>query len=165
MSNHTSLLPGEGAGPEGGVAARPSPASATPGTPASHFGSMRSRPRTLDVTTMEHPYGEDADRADPRPVPRQEVFKHQISDLKEEISQLNQALDSHAVIDQAIGVVSAVGGLEPERGLQVLTEVSQHTNIKLRRVAEHVVAWAHSQELSDVIRQALDAALTRNTAS
>ncbi|MFG2794656.1 ANTAR domain-containing protein [Streptomyces sp. NPDC048419] len=114
---------------------------------------------------MEHPYDEDADRADPRPVPGQEVFQHQISDLKEEVSQLNQALDSHAVIDQAIGVVSALGGIEPERCLQVLTEVSQHTNIKLRRVAEHIVAWAHSQEMPDVIRQALDTALTRNTAS
>jgi hypothetical protein len=130
--------------------------------PDSHSGSARSRPWTLDVTTMEHPYDEDTDRANPRPVPGHEAFKHQISNLKEEVSQLNQALDSHAVIDQAIGVVSALGGIEPERGLQVLTEVSQHTNIKLRQVAEHTVAWAHSQEMPDVIRQALDAALTRN---
>lgn len=114
---------------------------------------------------MEHPHGDDPARADPRPLPGQEAFQHQISDLKEEVGQLNQAIDSHAVIDQAIGVVCALGTLEPDRGLQILTEVSQHTNIKLRLVAEHTVAWAHSQELPDVIRHALDAALTRNTGS
>ncbi|MDQ1034806.1 hypothetical protein QFZ75_001222 [Streptomyces sp. V3I8] len=33
----------------------------------------------------------------------------------------------------------------------VLREVSQRTNTKLRHVAEHLVAWAHTQELPEHI--------------
>ncbi|MDQ1035346.1 hypothetical protein QFZ75_001762 [Streptomyces sp. V3I8] len=77
--------------------------------------------------------------------------QEQLEELREENAQLQRAVHSHAVVDQAIGVVVAVGRLTPEQGWHVLREVSQHTNIKLRHVAEYLVAWAHTQELPERI--------------
>ncbi|MEU9168450.1 ANTAR domain-containing protein [Streptomyces sp. NPDC048420] len=82
-----------------------------------------------------------------------------ISDLQEEIGQLQEAIVSHAVIDQGIGVVITLGTLRPDQGFEVLREVSQHTNIRLRQISEHLVDWVHSEQLPDEIRTALDEAL------
>ncbi|MDQ0407233.1 ANTAR domain-containing protein [Streptomyces sp. NPDC000349] len=84
---------------------------------------------------------------------------NKIGELRAEISQLQEAVVSHAVVDQAIGVIVTLGGLRPDQGFQVLREVSQHTNVKLRQVSEQIVDWAHSEQLSDEIRAALDKAL------
>lgn len=83
----------------------------------------------------------------------------EIRDLRRQIEQLKQALDSHALIDQAIGVVIAYGGVQPTQGWAILKQVSQHTNIKLREVADHVVQWPQSACLPPEIRSALDTAL------
>jgi hypothetical protein len=85
--------------------------------------------------------------------------------LHEEVEQLRHAVVSHAVIDQAIGVVIAVGGLSPETAWNVLKEVSQHTNTKLREVADHIVQWPRCEWLPPEIRRALNAALDRATRS
>ena len=61
-------------------------------------------------------------------------------------SQLQEAVVSHAVVDQAIGVVVTLGG---DQDFQVLREVSQHTNVKLRQVSEQIVNRVHSEQLSD----------------
>ncbi|MFK0160498.1 ANTAR domain-containing protein [Streptomyces sp. NPDC090499] len=84
-----------------------------------------------------------------------------IGQLQREIGQLEEAVVAHAVIDQAIGVVVALGGLPPDQGFAVLRTVSQNTNIKLREVAEQIVGWPASKELSEDIRQALEAALSQ----
>lgn len=81
--------------------------------------------------------------------------------LREEIGQLKTALASRAVIDQAIGVVVAYGGVGPDQGWEVLTDISQHTNVKLREVAAHLLLWPQSTSLPPEIRSALDAALER----
>ncbi|MER5946906.1 ANTAR domain-containing protein [Streptomyces sp. NPDC001904] len=92
---------------------------------------------------------------------RQDDRCPKITGLQDEMRQLQQAIVSHSVVDQAIGVVIALGGLTPEQGWSVLREVSQHTNTKLREIAEQVVAWTAGGELPDGARQALDAALLR----
>jgi hypothetical protein len=81
--------------------------------------------------------------------------------LHEEVEQLRHAVVSHAVIDQAIGVVIALGGLSPDTAWNVLKEVSQHTNTKLREVADHIVQWPRCEWLPPEIREALNAALDR----
>ncbi|MFF7970664.1 ANTAR domain-containing protein [Streptomyces sp. NPDC007905] len=93
------------------------------------------------------------------PVPGREELLHKIGELREEIGQLQDAVVSHAVVDQAIGVVIAVGGLRPDQGFEVLRDVSQNTNIKLRQIAERIVDWVHTDRLPDEIREALDRAL------
>jgi AmiR/NasT family two-component response regulator len=79
-----------------------------------------------------------------------------MSRLEDENLQLREAVRSHAVVDQAIGVVLAVGRLSPDAGWEVLRNISQNTNIKLRRVAELVVDWARTGELPDDVRGRLE---------
>jgi GAF domain-containing protein len=54
--------------------------------------------------------------------------------------QLSQALDSRAVIDQAIGVLIALTGATADQALAELSRQSQNTNVKLRDVAARLVA-------------------------
>ncbi|MFF8861202.1 ANTAR domain-containing protein [Streptomyces sp. NPDC015139] len=81
--------------------------------------------------------------------------------LQEEVDQLRQAVVSHAVVDQAIGVVITAGGLSPEQGWKALKHISQHTNIKLREVADTLVRWPASGTLPEAVRQALFAAVAQ----
>ncbi|MET7852158.1 ANTAR domain-containing protein [Streptomyces avermitilis] len=76
--------------------------------------------------------------------------------LEGENLQLREAVRSHALVDQAIGVVLAVGQLTPEQGWEVLRNISQKTNIKLRHVAELIVDWARTGELPAEIRSQLE---------
>ncbi|MFC9288663.1 ANTAR domain-containing protein [Streptomyces sp. NPDC057052] len=91
----------------------------------------------------------------------EEEVEARVAALQEEVAQLRQAVASHAVVDQAIGVVVAVGRLRPEQGWEVLREVSQRTNTKLREVAEYVVQGAHCRWLPDEIHQVLTDVLAR----
>ncbi|WP_333775375.1 ANTAR domain-containing protein [Streptomyces sp. IBSBF 3136] len=52
----------------------------------------------------------------------------ELEQLRTENRQLHQALASHAVIDQAIGVLVVLGQISPADGSRVLREVSQHTS-------------------------------------
>ncbi|MGW1956140.1 ANTAR domain-containing protein [Streptomyces sp. NPDC001920] len=91
----------------------------------------------------------------------QEERLRRVAALEEELAQMRHALVSHAVVDQAIGVVIVYGGLPPEDGWEILREISQHTNTKLREVAEQMVRWPHRGWLPPEIRHQLDAALGR----
>ena len=81
--------------------------------------------------------------------------------LQEEIGQLKEAMASHAVVDQAIGMVVALGRVTPDQGWEVLKDVSQHTNIKLRNVADLILIWGRSGEIPPEIRAELEDALDR----
>ncbi|MCQ4205584.1 ANTAR domain-containing protein [Streptomyces longispororuber] len=80
----------------------------------------------------------------------------EVEESRDEISQLKHAVDSHASVDQAIGVVLAVGQLTPAEAWDVLRELSMRTNIKLRHVAELLVEWGKTGELTGEIRAELD---------
>jgi GAF domain-containing protein len=54
--------------------------------------------------------------------------------------QLKQAMDSRAIIDQAIGVLIAQTGTTADRAFAELSRRSQNTNVKLREVAAQLVA-------------------------
>lgn len=84
-----------------------------------------------------------------------------IFELQEEVHQLKEAVTSHAVVDQAIGMVVALGRVTPDEGWAVLKEVSQHTNIKLRNVAELILIWGRTGDMPPEIRAALEDALDR----
>ncbi|MEU6547038.1 ANTAR domain-containing protein [Streptomyces sp. NPDC046859] len=62
--------------------------------------------------------------------------------LERENAQLRRAVDSHAMVEQAVGVLAAVCGLEPAAGFEVLREVSQRTDITLHTAADGVLDWA-----------------------
>ncbi|MFF0777429.1 ANTAR domain-containing protein [Streptomyces sp. NPDC003720] len=82
-----------------------------------------------------------------------------IVELEAEVDQLKEAVSSHAVVDQAIGMMVALGRVTPDQGWQVLKGVSQHTNIKLRNVAELIVIWGRRGEIPPDIRAALEEGL------
>jgi hypothetical protein len=84
-----------------------------------------------------------------------------IVELQEQVDQLKEAVVSHAVVDQAIGMIVALGRLTPDQGWEVLKEVSQHTNIKLRNVAELILIWGRDGRMPVEIRVELEEALDR----
>ncbi|MFI2617941.1 ANTAR domain-containing protein [Streptomyces sp. NPDC018584] len=88
-----------------------------------------------------------------------------VVELQRKVIQLEKAVESHATVDQAIGIVVALGKLTPDQAWTVLRETSQHTNMKLSRVADLVVAWGCAGELPDNVRRALDASLARARAT
>lgn len=63
--------------------------------------------------------------------------------------ELHQALESRAVIDQALGVLMARDGCSPAEAFSVLRVRSQHENRKLWVVAEDVVRDARTQDQTD----------------
>jgi len=58
---------------------------------------------------------------------------------REAAENLRLALDSRAVIDQAIGVLMAIRGFDAERAFQEMARESQNTNTKLRDIATRIV--------------------------
>ncbi|MER7679108.1 ANTAR domain-containing protein [Streptomyces sp. NPDC096934] len=88
--------------------------------------------------------------------------RQRVTELREENAQLEEAMRSRAVVDQAVGVVLAMGHLTPEQGLKVLCGVSQATRIKLGHVAELIVDWARTGQLCTDIRTQLDQQLLRH---
>ncbi|MGX4694343.1 ANTAR domain-containing protein [Streptomyces sp. JNUCC 63] len=117
-----------------------SPLIATPGTPG--------RPHPTNGRTN----------------PGKNVEPSEIERLRTENRQLEYALVSHAVVDQAIGALVAMGGIDRGEGFAVLREVSQHTNTKLSAVAEHVLKHAQGAALPDVVEGELCEALARHGA-
>ncbi|WP_223281351.1 ANTAR domain-containing protein [Streptomyces antnestii] len=60
-----------------------------------------------------------------------------------------------AVVDQAAGVIIAVGRMSSAEAWDVLRETSMRTDIKLRHVAELLVEWGRSGVLCADIRTEL----------
>ncbi|MET7346119.1 ANTAR domain-containing protein [Streptomyces sp. NPDC005547] len=79
----------------------------------------------------------------------------ELQQLRAEVAQLREALDHRPVIDQARGIVMALGRCTPDEAWAVLVTVSQHTNVKLRTVAEQLVATTVGRPLPTPIRSAL----------
>jgi hypothetical protein len=85
-----------------------------------------------------------------------------ILELQQEVEQMKEAVASHAVVDQSIGVIVALGRVTPDEGWLILKEVSQHTNIKLRNVAELILIWGRSGEMPEDIRAELETQLDQH---
>ncbi|WP_369240892.1 ANTAR domain-containing protein [Streptomyces sp. R21] len=85
----------------------------------------------------------------------------EIFELQEEIDQLKQAITSHAVVDQAIGMMVALGRISPEMGWVVLREVSQRTNIKLRNIAEMILIWGGKGDMPPDVRAVVEDTLDK----
>ncbi len=84
-----------------------------------------------------------------------------IGELQAEVAQLREAVASHAVVDQAIGMMIALGRVTPEEGWEVLRDVSQHSNIRLRNIAELILIWGRRGEIPADVRARLEDALDR----
>jgi AmiR/NasT family two-component response regulator len=79
----------------------------------------------------------------------------EIQQLETKVAQLERAVHSHAVIDQAIGVIVAVGRITPADAWDLLRETSMCTNTNLRHVAELAVTLGVTGNLAADIREEL----------
>ncbi|MFI8194824.1 ANTAR domain-containing protein [Streptomyces sp. NPDC085946] len=104
-----------------------------------------------------------ASHSRPMPVSVDELAAELVR-LREENRQLQQAVASHAMVDQAIGALTVLGRISPCDGFTVLREVSQRTNIRLSQVAEQVLKHAQGAALSNDLLGELRAALAHHSA-
>lgn len=59
----------------------------------------------------------------------------QLVALRGQLEGMRRAMASRAVIEQAIGLLAGVYGIDPEAAFEYLVRLSQHHNIKLRGMA------------------------------
>ena len=62
-----------------------------------------------------------------------------LANAQERTARLQRALDSRAVIDQAIGIIRSRSGVGAEVAFDRLVRMSQTENVKLHAVAERLV--------------------------
>lgn len=80
-------------------------------------------------------------------------------ELEEENWHLRRALASRPVIDIARGVLTATYHCSPDQAWDILVRASQHTNVKLRLIAQALVDTTQGKELRDVRRAQVTAAV------
>ncbi|WP_046730977.1 ANTAR domain-containing protein [Streptomyces humi] len=81
--------------------------------------------------------------------------------LQTEVVQLRRALRTRPDIDLARGILMATFGLNAEQAWQALVLTSQHTNLKLHRLAEDVVTTVEGASLPEPVQRELTAAVSR----
>lgn len=87
------------------------------------------------------------------------------ADLRLELDQLRRAMRSRGTIDLARGILMAAFGLSQDDAWKVLVATSQHTNTKLRSLAEQVVDSTGGTPLPESVRKRLSAAVAETNAA
>lgn len=77
------------------------------------------------------------DTVAPDPAPSRPADRPFDADAR--IRQLEEALESHALVDQARGVLMATHRIDADAAWGLLVRVSSHQNIKVRTLAEAVI--------------------------
>ncbi|MEV6758605.1 ANTAR domain-containing protein [Streptomyces sp. NPDC051214] len=85
----------------------------------------------------------------------------EIKALRTEVNELHRAMESHPSIDQARGMLMTLGPCTADEAWEILVEVSQHSNTKLRAVAEELIATTEGEPLPSPVRTALGEALRK----
>ena len=113
--------------------------------------------------TTHHPATPPEERPLLAPVapPADPALLAEIIQLRAQNTQLELALETRAVIDQACGMVMALAPCSSGRAWDLLVDVSQHCNIKLRVVAAALVATTEDRALPAEIQRELRRALRR----
>ncbi|MCX5384319.1 ANTAR domain-containing protein [Streptomyces sp. NBC_00083] len=86
------------------------------------------------------------------------------AELRRELEQLRRAMQSRGTIDLARGILMAAFAISADDAWKVLVATSQHTNTKVRSLAEQVVESAAGAPLPEGVRQRLCAAVARAAA-
>lgn len=89
----------------------------------------------------------------------------EIKALRTEVNDLHRAMESHPSIDQARGMLMTLGPCTADEAWEILVEVSQHSNTKLRAVAEELIATTEGEPLPSPVRAALGEALRKRQAA
>ncbi|MFH8487772.1 ANTAR domain-containing protein [Streptomyces longisporoflavus] len=88
-----------------------------------------------------------------------------VAELQGEVEQLRQAVWAHATVDQAIGVIVALGRLSPEAAWDVIRNASMHTNTKLRDVAQQIITFATTGDVPKEFRREIKRQMQREQES
>jgi hypothetical protein len=103
----------------------------------------RAGPTSTPVACEVEPALSTEDTVAPDPAPARLVAGPSVDgpvvDHDARIRQLEEALESHAVVDQARGVLMATHRIDADAAWALLVRVSSHQNIKVRTLAEAVV--------------------------
>lgn len=75
--------------------------------------------------------------------------RDQLEAARQEVDQLRQGIEAHAVVDEARGVLMAVHGVDAEHAWRLLSHASSHSNTKIRRLAEALTAMAGGRPTAD----------------
>ncbi|MEU9098651.1 ANTAR domain-containing protein [Streptomyces sp. NPDC048361] len=86
------------------------------------------------------------------------------AELRRELEQLRRAMQSRGTIDLARGILMAAFAVSADDAWKVLVSTSQHTNTKLRSLAEQVVESAAGTPLPEGVRERLCAAVAKASA-
>lgn len=81
-----------------------------------------------------------------------QLFAHQAAvaiAYAQEVHHLQEAVRTRKSIGQAIGIVMERYGLTDERAFAFLTRLSQHRNVKLRLVAQEIIAATEQESSAD----------------
>ncbi|MFH8609990.1 ANTAR domain-containing protein [Streptomyces sp. NPDC018029] len=89
----------------------------------------------------------------------------EIKALRTEVNELHRAMESHPSIDQARGMLMTLGPHTADEAWEILVEVSQRSNTKLRAVAEELIATTEGEPLPTPVRKALGDALRKRQAT
>lgn len=92
------------------------------------------KPTPTEAQLEVHPFGSgDA-------TPATEVLlSRRIKALERLVGELEAALGSHEEVGQAVGVLVASHHVPPQQAFAILKSASQHTNLKMRRLARALV--------------------------
>ncbi|MFJ8822492.1 ANTAR domain-containing protein [Streptomyces sp. NPDC102467] len=77
------------------------------------------------------------------------------ADLEAQVARLREVVHRRAVVDQAVGVLLALGRITPAEARDALREMSARAGLTLPQVARHLVEYARSGELPDAVRTEL----------
>lgn len=84
-------------------------------------------------------------------------------ELVAENEQLHRALETHATIDLARGMLMASFRLNPEQAWQVLVTASQRSNTKLHVIAEALLRTAHGEALPESLADPVASAVQEHS--
>lgn len=122
---------------------------------------MASSPDSLNTSAVNSRC--DSDQQTPGDECAEEVAE--IKALRTEVNDLHRAMESHPSIDQARGMLMTLGPCTADEAWEILVEVSQHSNTKLRAVAEELIATTEGEPLPSPVRAALSEALRKRQAA
>ncbi|QES42464.1 ANTAR domain-containing protein [Streptomyces venezuelae] len=123
-----------------------------------------TRERSLRLMLRAHRASEVSNRLVAESRRRVTRLQSEAEALRRENAQLHRALTGRPVVDQARGILMAVGAHGPQGAWKVLVDTSQRTNTKLRLVAEMVVAGTTDKPVPPRIAAQLRQSLNQYTA-
>ncbi|MEE1930337.1 ANTAR domain-containing protein [Streptomyces sp. TRM 70351] len=134
------------------------------GTPVSVLHRIETSDRERTVVTLVHRATDTGAPPELRGYTSDVTVHVNRAATRKADQDVKAAIDGHSVVDQAIGVLMLAHGVDNDTAFSLLRWFSQHTNTKLRTLAERLVEGARTRvDLPAETAQALDSVLSDAT--